>query len=155
MTQILCSQSCCDGRTNITCDFLNVLCNIHMVRHYDAESFSCQLERESFVQLCFLVNEHLWIKYRFGRLYVVAKLYRYSSQVCVCVCVYTGGIDQSVSAGITSLPLLCQPRSYPPFPRQQNVGVQSSTQNPACAGNTALMREPYNLICFKLMKNKK
>ncbi len=79
-------------KTNITCDFLNVLCNIHIVRHYDAESFNCQLERESeresFVQLCFLVNEHLWIKYWFGRLYVVAKLYRYSSQVCVCVCVF-------------------------------------------------------------------
>jgi len=71
------------------------------------------------------------------------------------VCVCTGGIDQSLSAGITSLPLLCQPCSYPPFPRQQNVGVQSSTQNSACAENTALMREPCNLICFKLIKNKK
>ncbi len=146
-------------KTNITCDFLNVLCNIHIVRHYDAESFNCQLERESeresFVQLCFLVNEHLWIKYWFGRLYVVAKLYRYSSQVCVCVCVCV--LKALIRACLLGLhPSRCYANLAATLcsPRQQNVGVQSSTQNPACAENTALMGEPYNWICFKWMKNK-
>ncbi len=36
-------------KTNITCDFLNVLCNMHIVHHY---SFSCQLEREREREFC-------------------------------------------------------------------------------------------------------